>query len=642
MKKVCLLFSNMPSRGNDQNAGDSCHDDNNYRSKDINRCSFGSKNIRSPNIAMIVPRGFKLRDEFVCPITKELITDPVIASDGHTYDRAAIEQWFYGTGRNGSGTVRRSSPKTGQPLDHLHLTPNHNLKRLLGDMIREGGAALYCPDGVSCPQVQMRNVYNEGIGCPSESFENNLDPITEPMNIESKVVIDDHGVEVEQCGPRLALVRELVLTARCLGPPESDWNGRCFRLQESSASGGSGRIQGGRRRPYESTSSRGDIPTNFAQFTDATVSRRHFEICFFDDADNENTCSKKDFPNRTFAVRDLGSAGGTFVRVPPGKGLPLYPGTMIMLGKHQFLVSSCQDESEATSNAMNVYEENNSSSLSPSSGQGWNVVMGSVDAKTPKYGENNESYAFFSSSGVYSQKANLESNNSFGSSNSLQEELSQDNVAISRCSAVPCFLSEIAPERTVPIVTNAISPTSSVTQNAWQKTTLSLDTNVEQQEIQTIPTQVLENYEEQSRKSSALISLRCFAPEGTPIQGKEYFIGKEGATLGRKQGNSISFSHRVSNGLRLNNNSNRYSFVGIDSSISGEHATIKYNENAKTLELFDGVNDKGSTNGTWIRLSPMYRESDWFPLENKIEILIGTVRFQIMIDEVVVERDIYD
>ena len=36
------------------------------------------------NIAVIVPRGYKLRDEFVCPITRELIVDPVIAADGHT------------------------------------------------------------------------------------------------------------------------------------------------------------------------------------------------------------------------------------------------------------------------------------------------------------------------------------------------------------------------------------------------------------------------------------------------------------------------------------------------------------------------------------------------------------------------------
>ena len=31
-------------------------------------------------------------NEFLCPITKQLMTEPVIASDGQTYDRAAIDE----------------------------------------------------------------------------------------------------------------------------------------------------------------------------------------------------------------------------------------------------------------------------------------------------------------------------------------------------------------------------------------------------------------------------------------------------------------------------------------------------------------------------------------------------------------------
>lgn len=32
-------------------------------------------------------------DAFCCPITKELMTDPVMTKDGHSYERHAIEQW---------------------------------------------------------------------------------------------------------------------------------------------------------------------------------------------------------------------------------------------------------------------------------------------------------------------------------------------------------------------------------------------------------------------------------------------------------------------------------------------------------------------------------------------------------------------
>ncbi len=41
------------------------------------------------------------------------------------------------------------------------------------------------------------------------------------------------------------------------------------------------------------------------------------------------------------------------------------------------------------------------------------------------------------------------------------------------------------------------------------------------------------------------IQLQCFAPEGTPIQGNTYTVTSTGATLGRKQLNTIAFSHNV-------------------------------------------------------------------------------------------------
>ncbi len=140
-----------------------------------------------------------------------------------------------------------------------------------------------------------------------------------------------------------------------------------------------------------------------------------------------------------------------------------------------------------------------------------------------------------------------------------------------------------------------------------------------------------------------MISLKCFAPEGTPLQGREFFVGKAGATIGRKVQNTISFCHRIGD-----------SYVGIDNSISGEHASIIFNEQKGTLELRDGPMtsvveehggrvslSSGSTNGTWIRLSGLHEESDYHYLHDKSEILIGTVRFLVSMEEVIVERDIY-
>lgn len=58
--------------------------------------------------------------EFFCPITREVMTDPVLAIDGHTYELEAIRQWF----KKGY----RTSPMTSQKLACFLLVPNRTLR----------------------------------------------------------------------------------------------------------------------------------------------------------------------------------------------------------------------------------------------------------------------------------------------------------------------------------------------------------------------------------------------------------------------------------------------------------------------------------------------------------------------------------
>jgi hypothetical protein len=53
--------------------------------------------------------------------------DPVVAMDGFTYERAAIEQWF-ARSQAGSGVVR--SPMNNEVLTDLTLTPVTNIRTL--------------------------------------------------------------------------------------------------------------------------------------------------------------------------------------------------------------------------------------------------------------------------------------------------------------------------------------------------------------------------------------------------------------------------------------------------------------------------------------------------------------------------------
>lgn len=65
----------------------------------------------------------------MCPITWEMFQDPVIASDGNTYERHAIQQWFQ---------ENNNSPLTFIPLEDKTLIPNLLVKRIVDEFhIRE-------------------------------------------------------------------------------------------------------------------------------------------------------------------------------------------------------------------------------------------------------------------------------------------------------------------------------------------------------------------------------------------------------------------------------------------------------------------------------------------------------------------------
>lgn len=63
-------------------------------------------------------------DAFLCPIGYDVMEDPVICSDGHTYERGNIEKWLLNSTR---------SPKTNLMLANRILIPNIVLRGLIRD-----------------------------------------------------------------------------------------------------------------------------------------------------------------------------------------------------------------------------------------------------------------------------------------------------------------------------------------------------------------------------------------------------------------------------------------------------------------------------------------------------------------------------
>lgn len=66
---------------------------------------------------------FSIPHEYLCPITLEIMTDPVIVATGQTYERESIQKWL--------DSNHRTCPKTGQILHHLLVVPNYALRNLI-------------------------------------------------------------------------------------------------------------------------------------------------------------------------------------------------------------------------------------------------------------------------------------------------------------------------------------------------------------------------------------------------------------------------------------------------------------------------------------------------------------------------------
>ena len=65
-------------------------------------------------------------EHFICSISGEIFKDPVIASDGQTYERESIEKWI--ATKEGQPVT---SPLTGAILNNHTLTPNHSMKSMI-------------------------------------------------------------------------------------------------------------------------------------------------------------------------------------------------------------------------------------------------------------------------------------------------------------------------------------------------------------------------------------------------------------------------------------------------------------------------------------------------------------------------------
>jgi hypothetical protein len=65
---------------------------------------------------------------FRCPISHGLFKDPVLCSDGFTYERPDINRWF---------KIKGESPMTRAPISNTHQYPNYALKNVITEFTRD-------------------------------------------------------------------------------------------------------------------------------------------------------------------------------------------------------------------------------------------------------------------------------------------------------------------------------------------------------------------------------------------------------------------------------------------------------------------------------------------------------------------------
>lgn len=79
----------------------------------------------------LCPQSLVIPDEFRCPISLELMKDPVIICTGQTYDRSCIKKWLE--------AGHRTCPMTQQILSTSILIPNHALYGLISSWCEANG-----------------------------------------------------------------------------------------------------------------------------------------------------------------------------------------------------------------------------------------------------------------------------------------------------------------------------------------------------------------------------------------------------------------------------------------------------------------------------------------------------------------------
>ncbi|GAX24254.1 hypothetical protein FisN_4Lh044 [Fistulifera solaris] len=121
---------------------------------------FEDRKLPAAEVVLDTPDIEPLPNMPACPITGEPMREPVVAADGHTYERSAIARWLQASDK---------SPLTGSVLLHKNLVPNYMLLSSLQEA-NDGRSSATCEEVVAASVKRL----------PDDS----LDEATAEVNID--------------------------------------------------------------------------------------------------------------------------------------------------------------------------------------------------------------------------------------------------------------------------------------------------------------------------------------------------------------------------------------------------------------------------------------------------------------------------
>lgn len=134
--------------------------------------------------------------DFCCPLSLELMTDPVIVASGQTYERTFIKNWI-----NLGLTV---CPKTRQTLAHTNLIPNYTVKALIANWCESNNVKLPDPMksmGVNKPTHEAGSPKDSPI-LPHSRVNQSMSPeSTRSVGSPTKNMISSGGLRWEGSSP---------------------------------------------------------------------------------------------------------------------------------------------------------------------------------------------------------------------------------------------------------------------------------------------------------------------------------------------------------------------------------------------------------------------------------------------------------